>query len=108
MKTKEQNKSEVINYLRKTSKHLFKVPKCTFNFSESIYVYDYDSENLSYMRIVEQDDEFYILRQDSKSNVTKVKILFNKIDGNTKCTIKHSIFLGKMSKSIKSNFILNI
>ena len=74
MKTKEQIKSEVLSYLTKTSKHLFKIGK-----------------DLEYKIILEGD--FYIIIAGDSVKVANIDTLINYYDNNTKCVIKHELFL---------------
>ena len=74
MKTTEQIKSEVINYLTKTSNHLFQTTKEEF-----------------YKVLVEGDN--YIVINGDKVSVTNINDMINYYGGNSKCVIKHQLFL---------------
>ena len=74
MKTTEQIKSEVINYLTKTSNHLFQTTKEEF-----------------YKVLVEGDN--YIVINGDKVSVTNVNDVISYYGNNTKCVIKHQLFL---------------
>jgi len=74
MKTTEQIKSEVINYLTKTSNHLFQTTKEEF-----------------YKVLVEGDN--YIVINGDKVSVTNVNDMISYYGNNTKCVIKHQLFL---------------
>jgi len=73
MKTTEQIKTEVLNYLTKTSSHLFTIG---------------DVEH----KILLEGDFYIIINGDSVS-VTDIKTMIGYYGDNTKCVIKHQLFL---------------
>jgi hypothetical protein len=85
MKTKEQIKQEIVNYLTKTSYHLF-------------------SYNGGIFKVLKVDDKFYII--DTGSSINKVKQIdidrFLLSGTNAKCILKHTLFLNKEMISIKN------
>jgi len=89
MKTKEEIKQEVINYLTKSSKHTFA----------------YDDGKL--FKVVKIEDDFY--RVDEKSwskNEIFQKINLGLIEtqyGINKCFFKQMLFLNKNLKSVRTN-----
>ena len=73
MKTKEQIKTEVMNYLEKTTKHLFLIS---------------GSEH----RIILHGD--YVIRVTGEDvSVQSIDYIINCYVSNAKCVIKHSLFL---------------
>ncbi len=86
MKTNEQIKQEIVNYLTKTSHHTF----------------SYDDGKL--FKVIKDEDKFFIVDENSHQ---KFKELFdfyiNNYGNNAKCVLKHSLFLGRKVKSIKTN-----
>ena len=64
MKTQEQIKKEVINYLDKTSLHVFIKPKSTFDWKESKYNYDY--KDFTYFKVIKESDNVYKILEDGK------------------------------------------
>ena len=104
MKTVEQNKQEVINYLDKTTSHLFLKPKATFKWGDQNKpgYYEYDYENGTYFKLFKKEDGYYLLENDS---VRKIDVEnYIKYNGNNaKCVISHMLFLNKKMKSIKMN-----
>jgi hypothetical protein len=84
MKTKEQIKSEVLNYLTKTTGHLFTIGK---------------SEH----KILLEGDFYIIITGDSVS-INNVDTMIGYYSSNTKCVIKHQLFLipRYYNKEIKS------
>ena len=83
MKTTEQIKSEVVNYLNNTSKHLFVNEKGEF-----------------YKVLVEGNN--FIVIDGEKVSTFNIDEQVSWYDVNTKNVIKHSLFLNKKLKSIKS------
>ena len=83
MKTTEQIKSEGLNYLNKTSIHLFV------------------KENGEFYKVLVEGDNFIIINGD-KSHVYNINDYITWYGVNTKSVIKHVIFLGKKLKSIKN------
>jgi predicted GH43/DUF377 family glycosyl hydrolase len=87
MKTKEQIKEEVFNYLTKTSKHTFQY------------------EDGKIFKVVKEGEDFFIIDDKSYTKVRKFDIDTNitYYSGNTKNVLKHSLFLNKNLKSIRTN-----
>lgn len=104
MKTTEQIRQEVINYLNKTSNHTFQKPKAKFKYgnAEKPGYYEYDYENVTYFKIIKKDDNFFIL-EDNKLRKIDIDYYLNYYQGNAKCVLKHSLFLDKGMKSIRNN-----
>jgi len=102
MITVEQNKQEVINYLNKTTNHLFLKPKATFKWGDhnKLGYYEYDYENTTYFKLFKKEDGYYLLENDS---VRKIDIdhYIKYCGNNVKCVISHILFLDKKVKSIK-------
>lgn len=98
MKTNEQIKLEVINYLEKTSKHLFNKPSSIRLTSDGIE-HSYDKLNL--FKVIKVDDVFKYL-EDGKIKNINIDDLVNYYKENSKCVIKHRLFLNKGIKSIKN------
>lgn len=82
-KTTEQIKKEVVIYLEKTSNHLF------------------IKENGDFYKVILSGDNFIIINGDKVStyNIDEY-IKWNGV--NTKCMVKHLLFLNKKLKSIKN------
>lgn len=87
MKTTEQIKTDVVNYLNKTSKHLFVDDKG--NLFKVIF-----DENLGRYITIQGD------RVDVSYITIDEKIAY--YGSNTKCIIKHDLFLNKNLKSVKN------
>ena len=85
MKTQEQIKSEVINYLENTSKHLFATK------TDSLYKVILDKES----------DRFIVINGDRVS-LYNIGDYIKWYGVNAKGVIKHIIFLNKELKSIKN------
>lgn len=83
MKTTEQIKSEVVSYLNNTSKHLFVNEKGEF-----------------YKVLVEGDN--YTVIEGERVTTYNINEQVSWYGVNTKNVIKHSLFLNKKLKSIKS------
>jgi hypothetical protein len=73
MKTKEQIKTEVLNYLNKSSKHLFTIG------------------DVEHKVLVEGD--FYIRITGNDVSVNSIDFYINHWDSNAKNVIKHQLFL---------------
>ena len=111
MKTTEQIKQEIVNYLTKTSIHTFVAPKVTFKWSQTGYQYEYDYENFTYFKVIKVEDEFFKLENSNGQN-TPTSYKLTKIDinnyisyygNNAKCVLSNNLFLDKKMKSVKSN-----
>jgi hypothetical protein len=73
MKNVEQIKTEVLNYLTKTSNHLFTIG------------------DVEHKILLEGD--FYIVINGNTVSVTDIKTMIGYYGDNTKCVIKHQLFL---------------
>lgn len=84
---KQTNKQEVINYLTKTSQHTF----------------SYEDGKL--FKVVKDGDLFYLVNENSVQRVKLIDIdnLLVYYEDNSKCVMKHSLFLNRKVKSIKTN-----
>jgi len=104
MKTLEQIQSETINYLNKTLGHTFIKPKSTFKWGTATTPshYEYDYENFTYFKLIKIENEFHIL-EDNKLKKLDIENTFKYYAKNSKCVIKHRLFLDKKMKSIKHN-----
>ena len=102
MKTTEQIKQEIVNYLTKTSIHTFVKPKATYKRSQTGSQYEYDYEDFTYFKVIKVEDEFFKLENDK---LTKIEIAhYIKYYGNNaKCVLSNNLFLDKKMKSVKSN-----
>lgn len=104
MKTQEQIKQEIVNYLTKTSGHTFIKPKSTFkwgNYNTPGY-YEYDYEDFTYFKVIQKEGDFYCLEGGRLSKIdidSKIKYWGN----NAKCVLSHSLFIDKKMKSVRSN-----
>lgn len=74
MKTTEQIKSEVVNYLNKTSNHLFV------------------KTNGDFYKVLVEGDNFIVI-DGNKVNVYNINEHITWYGNNTKCVIKHKLFL---------------
>lgn len=98
-KTTEQIKNEVINYLTKTSMHTFLKPKMTFDWSTSTYQYDYNDSTK--FNVIKEGNDFKVV-DGEKSYIIDIDQKIKYYGDDAKCVIKHSLFLDKKMKSIKS------
>jgi hypothetical protein len=100
MKTTEQIKQEIVNYLTKTSQHTFVKPKATYNWTQRENEYDYNE--FTYFKVIKIEDEFFKLENDK---LTKIDIdnYIRYYGNNAKCVLSHNLFLDKKMKSVKSN-----
>ena len=99
MKTNEQITKEVINYLNKTSDHVFLKPKSSYDWNTTTYTYDY--ENSTYFRVLKKEDGYYIL-EDDKVRKFDCEYYIKYFGNNAKNVIKHSLFLNKKMKGVKN------
>ena len=102
MKTTEQIKQEIVNYLTKTSQHTFVAPKVTFKWSQTGYQYEYDYENFTYFKVIKNEDEFFRL-ENSKLTKIDIDTYIKYYGNNAKCVLSQNLFLYKKMKSVKSN-----
>jgi DNA modification methylase len=111
MKTTEQIKQEIVNYLTKTSQHTFVKPKSTYKWSQTGPQYEYDYNEFTYFKVIKIEDEFFKLENGNGQN-TPITYKLTKIDidnyikysgNNSKCVLSNWLFLDKKMKSVKSN-----
>lgn len=104
MKTTEQIRQEVLNYLSKTANHTFQKPKATFKYGDvnTPGHYEYDYENVTYFKIIKKDEDFFIL-EDNKLRKIDIDNYIKWNKKNAKCVIKHSLFLNKGMRGIRNN-----
>jgi hypothetical protein len=102
MKTTEQIKQEIVNYLTKTSIHTFVKPKATFKWSQTGSQYEYDYNEFTYFKVIKNEDEFFKLENNK---LTKIDIdnYIKYYGNNAKCVLSQNLFLDKKMKSVKSN-----
>lgn len=102
MKTQEQIKQEVINYLTKTSKHTFIKPKATFKWGDAnrLGYYEYDYENITYFSVLD-DSEKWLIFEDNKTRELDIEFYLKHYGANAKNVISNILFLNKKMKSIK-------
>ena len=102
MKTTEQIKQEIVNYLTKTSQHIFVKPKANYKWSQTGSQYEYDYNEFTYFKVIKVEDEFFKLEN---SKLTKIDIdhYIKYYGNNAKCVLSQSLFLDKKMKSVKSN-----
>lgn len=99
MKTKEQIKNEINDYLDMTSKHVFIVPNKINKWSKNNeHYYEYDYDNYKLFKIIKIDNKYYDLRNKEIDIDSYIKIWNN----NAKNVIKNKLFLNKKMKSIKN------
>ncbi len=103
MKTKEQNKQEVINYLTKTSIHTFLKPKANFKwFTHKPGYYEYDYENGTYFKVLNEGEKWFYI-EDGKIKNLDIEHYLKYYGSNAKCVISNSLFLNKKMKSVRNN-----
>jgi len=85
MKTIEQNRQEVINYLTKTSIHTFLKPKATFKYGDMNKPgkYEYDYEDSSYFKVFNEDTKWFYI-EDNKIKSLDIEYYLKYYDSNTK------------------------
>ena len=106
MKTTEQIKQEIVNYLTKTSQHTFIKPKSTFKWKTEGSCYEYDYNDFTYFKVIKIGEEFYQLEKSSSNyKLSKIDIdnYIKYWGNNAKCVISNNLFLDKKMKSVKSN-----
>lgn len=103
MKTTDQNRKEVINYLTKTSKHVFIKPKATFKWGDANKpgYYEYDYENSTYFKVFSEDEKWFYI-EDGKVKDLDIEHYIKYYDSNAMCVISHKLFLDKKMKSIRN------
>lgn len=106
MKTQEQIKQEIVNYLTKTSIHTFIKPKATYKYSQTGSQYEYDYNEFTYFKVIKIEDEFFQLEKSGNNyKLSKIDIdtYIKYYNNNAKCVISNNLFLDKKMKSVKSN-----
>jgi predicted GH43/DUF377 family glycosyl hydrolase len=102
MKTTEQIKQEIVNYLTKTSQHTFVKPKSTYKWSQTGPQYEYDYNEFTYFKVIKIEDEFFKL-ENNKLTKIDIDYYIKYYGNNAKCVLTHNLFLDKKMKSVKSN-----
>ena len=104
MKTVEQNKKEVINYLTKTSIHTFLKPKATFKWGDQNRPghYEYDYENSTYFKVFNEGEKWFYI-EDSQIKKLDIDHYLKYYGSNSKCVIGNILFLNKKMKSVRNN-----
>ena len=104
MKTVEQNKQEVINYLTKTSIHTFLKPKATFKWGDMNKPghYEYDYEDSTYFKVFNEGEKWFYI-EDGKIKNLDIEHYLKYYDSNAKCVISNFLFLNKKMKSVRNN-----
>lgn len=102
MKTTEQIKQEIVNYLTKTSIHTFVKPKSTYKWSQTGPQYEYDYNEFTYFKVIKIEDEFFKL-ENNKLTKIDIDYYIKYYGNNAKCVLSQSLFLDKKMKSVKSN-----
>lgn len=106
MKTVEQIKQEIVNYLTKTSIHTFIKPKATFKWKTEGSYYEYDYNDFTYFKLIKIGEDFFYLEKNNsnyKLNKIDIDIYIKYYGNNSKCVISNNLFLDKKMKSVKSN-----
>jgi hypothetical protein len=103
MKTEQQIRKEVIDYLEKTSIHTFLKPKATFKWGDSKTpgYYEYDYENGTYFKVYKEGEEWFYIQNESVCKLD-VEGYLKYHRGNAKCGIGNFLFLGKNMKSVRN------
>jgi hypothetical protein len=102
MKTTEQIKQEIVNYLTKTSQHTFVKPKSIYKWSQTGSQYEYDYKDFTYFKVIKNEDEFFRL-ENNKLTKIDIDYYIKYYVNNAKCVISNNLFLDKKMKSVKSN-----
>jgi hypothetical protein len=98
---KKRNEKELIlEYLRKTKKHLFLKPKREFNYQTGNWEFDWDSP--IYFRIVKKGDEYFTIEGDKIRPINVDQIIKNFGKNSPKIT-KDSLFRGTGMKAVRQN-----
>lgn len=84
MKNNEQIKTEVVNYLTKTSLHTFVKP------------------NGTYFKVIKNGDKFQVLENDKLRDLN-IDQSISWYGVNAKCVIKHHLFLNKGLVSVRKH-----
>lgn len=104
MKTTEQNKQEVINYLKRTSIHTFIKPKANFKFGEMNKPghYEYDYNDVTYFKVFNDGEKWFYI-EDGKVKNLDIDHYIKYYGSNAKCVISNILFLDKKMKSVRNN-----
>jgi len=104
MKTQDQIKTEIVNYLTKTSIHTFLKPKATFKWGDSNKpgYYEYDYENGTYFKVFTESGNWFTI-EDGKVKDLNIEHYIKYYGNNAMCVISHKLFLDKKMKSVRNN-----
>lgn len=103
MKTQEQIRKDVMDYLEKTSIHTFLKPKATFKYGDQNKhgYYEYDYEKGTYFKVFKEGEEWFYIQNESINRID-VEWYLQYYKNNAKCVISNQLFLNKQMKSIKN------
>jgi len=93
MKTNDQIKQELINYLVKTSKHTF-----SYEDGKLFKVVNIDESDSAVSGFKIVDESSFI-----KTSPINIGNYISNYGSNAKCVLKHNLFLNRKLKSIKTN-----
>ena len=96
-------KTEIVNYVKKTSIHTFVKPKATFKWGNSATpsYYEYDYSEGTYFKVWLEGEEIRCL-EDGKVKSISIEDKIKWYGKNAKNVIKHTLFLDKGMKSIRN------
>lgn len=94
-KTEQQNRQDVINYLEKTSKHLFTRQK------DGVVSY----EPKDFFRIIKNDDETFSILKNGRTTKFDFDNTVQYYKENSKDVIKDRLFINKGFTSIKKSLL---
>jgi len=89
--TKEESKKQVIEYLNKTSQHVFEVNASRYN-KERVY-----------LKVFQTKEGGYKVLDGERVRDINVDNTVNYYGGNAKNIIKQSLFLDRKAKSVRQN-----
>jgi len=90
--TKEESKKQVIDYLTKTSKHVFELKKT---------YYSGETDERVYLKVLEVNDEFAKVLDNGKIRNISIDSAVKYYGGNAKNVIGNSLFVMRDAKSVR-------
>jgi hypothetical protein len=99
-------KTEIVNYLTKTTKHTFIKPKSKWTTKDGQISVEYDYNDFTYFKVF-MDGENFTYLENGKINKVDIDYYIKYWGNNAKDVISKSLFWNKKMKSVKQNKFVN-
>ena len=99
-------KTEIVNYLTKTSQHTFIKPKSKWTTKDGQISVEYDYNDFTYFKVF-MDGENFTYVENNKIKKLDIDYYIKYWGNNAKDVISKSLFWDKKMKSVKQNKFVN-